>query len=80
MEFIPCVVVRNNSQESESETRVTKWGRKEKYNEGNKYPRKNNSVEYSKNDIFHKSPITSESIPEPSQNIIFSSHKVTNMS
>ena len=43
-------------------------------------PRKNNPVEYSKNDIFHKSPITSESIPETSQNIIFSSHNITNMS
>ena len=43
-------------------------------------PRKNNPVEYSKNDKFHKSPITSEPIPETSQNIIFSSHKVTDIS
>ena len=44
-------------------------------------PRKNNPVEeYSKNDKFRKSPITSELIPETSQNIMFSSHKVTAMS
>ena len=35
MKFIPCVLDRNNNQESESETRVTKRGKKEKYNEGN---------------------------------------------
>ena len=43
-------------------------------------PRKNNPVEYSKNCKFYKSPISSVSIPEISQNIIFSSHKVTDMS
>ena len=43
-------------------------------------PRKNNPVEYSKFGKFHKSPITSVQIPETSQNIIFSSHKVTDMS
>ena len=43
-------------------------------------PRKNNPVEYSKNDKFHKSPIILGPIPETSQNIIFSSHKVTDMS
>ena len=42
-------------------------------------PRKNNPVEYSKNYKFHKSPITSELIPETSQNITFSSHKVTDI-
>ena len=43
-------------------------------------PRKNNPVEYSKNCKLHKSPITSVPIPETSQNIIFSSHEVTDMS
>ena len=43
-------------------------------------PRKNNPVEYFKNGKFHKSPITSVPIPETSQNIIFSSHEVTDMS
>ena len=43
-------------------------------------PRENNPVEYSKNGKFHKGPITSVPIPETSQNIIFSSHKVTDMS
>ena len=40
------------------------------------HPRK----KYSKHGKFHKSPITSVPIPETSQNIIFSSHKVTDMS
>ena len=43
-------------------------------------PKKNNPVEYSKNDKFHKSPITPVPIPENFQNVIFSSHKVTDMS
>ena len=43
-------------------------------------PRKNNPMKYSKNDKFHKSSITSEPLPETSQNIIFSSHKVTDIS
>ena len=43
-------------------------------------PRKNNPVEYSKNDKFYKSPITSVPILETSQNVIFSSHNVTDMS
>ena len=43
-------------------------------------PRKNNLVEYSKNGKFHKSPIASVPIPETSQNMIFSSHKVTDIS
>ena len=78
-----CIRGRNNSnsQEPESEARVTKRGRKAKYNKGKKYPRKNNPVVYSKNDKFHKkSPITLEPIPGNSQNILFSSHKVTYMS
>ena len=83
MEFVPCVVetettVRNQSQK----TRVTKREIKEKYNEGNTLvdnTRKNNPVEYSKNDKFHKSPTISEPIPETSQNIMFSSHKVTDI-
>ena len=41
--------------------------------------RKNNPVEYSKKGKFHKRPITLVPIPETSQNIIFSSHKVTDM-
>ena len=40
-------------------------------------PRRNDPVEYSKNGKFHKRPITSVPTPETSQNIIFSSHKVT---
>ena len=43
-------------------------------------PRNNNPVEYSQNDRFHKSPITSVLILENSQNIIFYSHKVTDTS
>ena len=43
-------------------------------------PRKNDPVVYSQIDKFHKGPITSEPIPETSQSIIFSSHKVTNVS
>ena len=43
-------------------------------------PRNNNPVEYSKNGKFHKSPITSVPVRETSQNIMFSSHKVTDMS
>ena len=55
-----CIRDINNSQEPESDTRVTKGGTEEKYN--NK---------------FQKSPVTSEPILETSQNIILSSHKVT---
>ena len=82
MEFIPCVIleteitVRNQSQ-------IEQWPRGEKKRSSMKErnnPRKNNPVEYPKNDKFHKSPITSKPIPETSQNIIFSSHKVTDMS
>ena len=43
-------------------------------------PRKNYPVEHSKNGKFHKSLITSVTVPETSQNIIFSSHTVTDMS
>ena len=40
--------------------------------------RNNDPVKHSKNG--HKSPITSVPIPETSQDIIFSSHKVTDLS
>ena len=43
-------------------------------------PRNNNQVKYCKNGKFYKSPTTAVQIPETSQNIIFSSHKVTDMS
>ena len=43
-------------------------------------PRKNDPVVHSSNDKFHKDLITSEPIPETSQNIIFFSHKVTDVS
>ena len=43
-------------------------------------PRRNHPVEYSKNGKSHKSPITLVPISETSQNIIFSSHEVTDMS
>ena len=79
--FTECIRNRNNSQEPESETRDNKnksdqeGTMKERNN-----PRKNNPVEYSKHGKFHKNPITSVLIPETSQDIISSSHKVTDMS
>ena len=76
---------RNQTQKQETETRDRKQETDNKSDregtkkEGNN-PRKNNPVEYSKHGKFHKGPITSVPIPETSQNIIFSSHKVTDMS
>ena len=64
----------SNKQEQADNKSDLEGTMKEKNN-----PRKNNPVEYSKNGKFHKSPIASVPIPETSQNIIFSSQKVTDM-
>ena len=81
--------VRNQTQKQETEEQETESDKQEQADnksdsEGTirerNNPRKNNPVEYSKNGKFHKSPITSVPIPETSQNIIFSSHEVTDLS
>ena len=81
MEFISCVLetettVRNQTLKQETESKSDHEGTMKEINN----PRKNNPVEYSKSGKIHKSPITSALVPETSQNIIFSSHKVTDMS
>ena len=78
--FTLCIRDRSNSQELESETIVRNKSDQEGTMKERNNPRKNHPVEYSKNGKFHKSPITSVPIPETSQNIIFFSHKVTDMS
>ena len=81
MEIIPCVLetettVRNQSHKQERPRGEEKRSTMKEINN----PRKNDPVEYSKNDKFHKSPIISEPIPEISQNIIFYSDKAPDMS
>ena len=64
------------TDKQETENKSDQEGRMKEINN----PRNNNPVEYSKHGKFYKSPITSVPTPETSQNIIFSSHKVTDMS
>ena len=72
--------VRDQTQKQETENKTEYKSDQEGTMKERNNPRKNNPVEYSKHGKFHKSPITSVPIPETSQNIVFSSHKVTDMS
>ena len=77
--------VRNQSQKQETkqDTESDKQETENKSDQGGAMKERNNReinpVEYSKNGKFHKSPTTSVSIQDTSQNIIFFSHKVTDI-
>ena len=66
--------VSNQTQKQETETKTESDKQEQAYYKSDlegtmkerNNPRKNNSVEYSKNGIFHKSPIASVPIPETS--------------
>ena len=78
MEFIPCVLETETTVRNQSQTQERPRGEeKRSTTKERNNPRTNNAVEYSKNNNFQKSPITSEAILEASQNIIYSSHKVS---